>query len=135
MGKLIDSIDYKADAFKVAPMDDWRIMEIVGAKVTKKLPRFCPPTCKFYSPDIDKGCKIAFECDHFVFDTHTVKKGEKLFSVLFATSEIDVHTGLLWQVGENYLRGYLGNNVVNRMLKDFHELPMSLLNHLKMVSL
>lgn len=122
MGKIVDSLDYRADNFEVAPLEDWRIMQAGIAKKSKKLPRFCRPACEYYQPDSDKSCKLAFECEYFVFDTHVVSEGEKVFTVLFGTNSLDPNEGVAWQVGEKYLREYLTDEVVNGMLKDFYKL-------------
>ena len=122
MAKMIDSLDYRADNFEVAPQEDWRIMQVGIAKRPRKLPRFCRPACEYYMPDVDKGCKLVYECEYYIFDTHVVKDGDNVVTVLFGTSTIDPNEGVAWQVGEKYLREYLGNEEVDRMLQDFYEL-------------
>jgi hypothetical protein len=120
--KLVDSIDYMADAVQVAPRYEWRIMEINVAKVTKVVPRYCQPTCPDYKKDNDKMCRNIYECESWVFDFHVVEAGEKVFDVMFGTSNLDPHTGIMWRVGEKYLRENMGEKYVDKMVADYIKL-------------
>lgn len=121
MSGMIDSLDYLADNVDLAPEKDWRIMRVTRAKVTKKLPRYCRPSCESYRKDSDKGCLVANECNSFVFDTHIVERGDKLVDVLFATNTLDPHEGFCWMVGEKYLKALLGNKKVKKLMKQYEE--------------
>jgi len=122
MATLIDSIDYIADNLVVAPQSEWRIFGEAIARVTKKVPRYCPPNCAEYKMDSDKYCIRAYECNSYVFDTHLVKSGEKLYEVLFASNFFDPSEGFMWRVGANYLVSILGEKQVKRMLKQYYRM-------------
>lgn len=122
MAKIIDSLEYVPDSFDVAPKEEWSIMQINEAKVSKNLPRFCLPACEFYLADSDKVCKRLYECDYYVFDAHVVEKGEKVYDVVFATKQNDPHCGLMWRVGDKYLRQLLGDARVEFLLQKYYNL-------------
>jgi hypothetical protein len=122
MATFIDSLDFLPDSYLVAPKHEWRVMRIVVAKVSKRLPRLCLPACDYFRKDIDGGPLCYDECNHFVFDTHVVGKGEEVLDVLFATSTRDPHEGHSWMVGKNYLKDYLGSGRVDRMINDYFRL-------------
>ena len=122
MGRFIDSLEYLADTVVVAPEWEWRIMDINIAAVTKVVPRYCQPTCPEYRKDTDFDCRQKNECTVFVFDQHLVKRGEKLFDVLFATDSLDPHHGIMWRVGEKYFREFFGDARVDKMIDDYQVL-------------
>jgi len=131
MAKMIDALDYRADNFEAAPVEEWRIMQVGIAKKSKKLPRFCRPACEYYQPDVDKVCKFAIKkdsisdkeyCEYYIFDTHIVSEGEKVFTILFGTSTINPNEGVAWQVGEKYFREFMGDTTTDNMLEDFYRL-------------
>jgi hypothetical protein len=122
MSRFIDSLDYQADNVVVAPFWEWRIIQINISKVSKVVPRYCQPTCPDYRKDIDFKCKMANECDTFIFDQHIVIPGERVFDVLFATNAGDPHEGFAWRVGEDYFRGMFGNTKVDKMVDDYFAL-------------
>jgi hypothetical protein len=134
MTKFIDALDFRPDSFKVAPKHEWRIMKAGRSTRTGVQPRFCGPNCEFYLQDADKKCKIFYECDHFVFDMHTIAEGEIIFEVMFATEETPPYDGLSWIVSETQLRTVLGRKLnrevdedkgrkkVNEMLDEYNAL-------------
>jgi len=121
MAKFIDSFDFLPDNYIVAPRHEWRIMRMVGAKVTKVVPRLCLPACEFFRKDIDGGPLCYYECNHYIFDKHKVKRGEVLLDILFATNPSNPHEGFSWLVGEKYLRKEWGGKVVDRLIKQYNE--------------
>ena len=122
MGRFVDSLDYRADNVVLAPFWEWRIVQINVSKVNIVVPRYCQPTCPDYRQDVDFKCKMANECESFVFDQHIVIPGDRVFDVLFATNANNPHEGFAWRVGEAYFREMVGNERVDRMIDEYFDL-------------
>jgi hypothetical protein len=108
MAQFLDILEFKPDNFLVAPKEEWRIMSMGSAKRAGVQPRYCAANCEFYLQDKDKKCGIFYECDHYVFDMHSIEMGQALVFVLFATETTPPYDGLGWWVSETQLVEVMG---------------------------
>ena len=137
MSRMIDALDFKPDSFEVAPKEEWRVMSVGHAKKSGVQPRFCAPNCAYYIRDKDGKCGRFFECSYFVFDMHTIKRGEMLIQVLFGTETKEPYDGVSWWVSEKQLievmgrrpsggiDSDLGKRVVSAMISEYNALTSS----------
>jgi len=122
MAIYYDPIDFQRDNFEVIPRNEWRIMGIYQAKKPIKIPRWCRPNCEAFQMDFDKKPICQFGCKEYIFEQHIIDTDEKVYNLLFAVDTTDVHQGFATLIGEKYLRSFLGDKKVDRMLQDYNEL-------------
>ena len=120
--KYLDSLDFKFDHFTVIPKNEWRVLAVGKAKKPIDFTRFCRPNCEYFKKDLDGFPICIYGCQYYIFERHIINTGESIVNLLFAVNDKNPHEGISIWIGEKYLRLFLGDLEVNKMLKDYSEL-------------
>jgi hypothetical protein len=122
MSIYYDGLEFMRDNFEIVPKKEWRILGVDQAKKPIRMPRLCRPNCEAFQVDFDKRPLCQYGCQEYVLERHIIDTNELVYTLLFAVNTLDVHEGFAWYVGDKYLRSFLGDDKVNRMLKDYNKL-------------
>ena len=122
MSLYYDALEFMRDNYQVVPKREWVILGVDQAKKPIKMPRLCRPNCEAFQMDFDKRPICQYGCQEYILDRHIIDTDELVYTLVFAVNTMDVHEGFAWYVGDKYLRSFLGDSTVDKMLKDYNEL-------------